>query len=290
MSPQNGKAACTSAEEHRLPRRSRSSAGWPRKNGSSCCSALRVMIQRPLTQRLAARGVRLARGFSLGYVLKESLASPKPLGAAAATARAPSAAAPVQRAAERARRPPRRADVGRRSHPPRRTRAPSTRCTSGSRTAAALGDAAVPDAASVRHIFNSADLWEDMWAEMGRGTEGGDLQRERRGAARQAVAALHRQAPPVQGLPQQRHVGVRQAHQRTVPVGTARGRAILLAAGAILRRSAQFSTPPCSLQAPRRSRGRSTLRSERYFNVDGCKEGGSILVHTSALPTIRVPL
>ena len=65
---------------------------------SSCCSALRVMIQRPLTQ-LSLLEAFVSHEDSLGYVLKESLASPKPLEVRPPP-RAPSAAP-----APRARRP-----------------------------------------------------------------------------------------------------------------------------------------------------------------------------------------
>ena len=62
---------------------------------------------------------------------------------------------------------------------------------------------------------------------------------------------------------------------------------------AILRRPAQFSdaarnslTPPCDAPGTEAEQEAEHASLQAYFNVDGCKEGGSILVHTSALPTI----
>ena len=67
----------------------------------------------------------------------------------------------------------------------------------------------------------------------------------------------------------------------------------LAAARAILRRPAQFSdaprnslTPPCDAPGTEAEQEAEHASLQAYFNVDGCKEGGSILEHTSALPTI----
>jgi len=95
MSPQNGKAA-TSAEAIVCPKDEILRRLQRETTCSSCCSALRVMIQRPLTQ-LSLLEAFVSHEDSLGYVLKESLASPKPLEVRRPP-RPPSAAAPARRA------------------------------------------------------------------------------------------------------------------------------------------------------------------------------------------------
>jgi hypothetical protein len=93
---------------------------------SSCCSALRVMIQRPLHQLLLLETF-VSHEDVQGYVLKENLASPKSLEDACAKF-------PLH-------------EWLKNCQPLKRDK----RC---------------PMHANSRHIFNSADLWEDMWAEM----------------------------------------------------------------------------------------------------------------------------
>ena len=93
---------------------------------SSCCSALRVMIQRPLHQLLLLETF-VSHEDAQGYVLKENLASPKSLEDACAKF-------PLH-------------EWLKNCQPLKRDK----RC---------------PMHANSRHIFNSADLWEDMWAEM----------------------------------------------------------------------------------------------------------------------------
>ena len=93
---------------------------------SSCCSALRVMIQRPLHQLLLLETF-VSHEDAQGYVLKENLASPKSLEEACAKF-------PLH-------------EWLKNCQPLKRDK----RC---------------PMHANSRHIFNSADLWEDMWAEM----------------------------------------------------------------------------------------------------------------------------
>ncbi|KAL1514748.1 hypothetical protein AB1Y20_003835 [Prymnesium parvum] len=93
---------------------------------SSCCSALRVMIQRPLPQLTLLQSF-VSHEDEFGYVLKDSLASTKALEDACAKF-------PLH-------------EWLKNCQPLRRDK----RC---------------PMHANSRHIFNSADLWEDMWAEM----------------------------------------------------------------------------------------------------------------------------
>ena len=93
---------------------------------SSCCSALRVMIQRPL-QQLTLLQSFVSHEDEFGYVLKDGLASPKALEDACAKF-------PLH-------------EWLKNCQPLKRDK----RC---------------PMHANSRHIFNSADLWEDMWAEM----------------------------------------------------------------------------------------------------------------------------
>ena len=93
---------------------------------SSCCSALRVMIQRP-THQLTLLQSFVSHEDENGYVLKENLATPKALGDACAKF-------PLH-------------EWLKNCQPLKRDK----RC---------------PMHANSRHIFNSADLWEDMWAEM----------------------------------------------------------------------------------------------------------------------------
>uniref|UniRef100_A0A7S2CP54 Uncharacterized protein n=1 Tax=Haptolina brevifila TaxID=156173 RepID=A0A7S2CP54_9EUKA len=93
---------------------------------SSCCSALRVMIQRPLHQLTLLQSF-VSHEDDSGYVLKENLATPKSLEEACAKF-------PLH-------------EWLKNCQPLKRDK----RC---------------PMHANSRHIFNSADLWEDMWAEM----------------------------------------------------------------------------------------------------------------------------
>ena len=94
---------------------------------SSCCSALRVMIQRPIHQLTLLQSF-VSHEDESGYVLKENLATPKSLEDACAKF-------PLH-------------EWLKNCQPLKRDK----RC---------------PMHANSRHIFNSADLWEDMWAEMG---------------------------------------------------------------------------------------------------------------------------
>jgi len=93
---------------------------------SSCCSALRVMIQRPIHQLTLLQSF-VSHEDESGYVLKENLATPKALEDACAKF-------PLH-------------EWLKNCQPLKRDK----RC---------------PMHANSRHIFNSADLWEDMWAEM----------------------------------------------------------------------------------------------------------------------------
>jgi len=93
---------------------------------SSCCSALRVMIQRPLHQLTLLQSF-VSHEDCDGYVLKDNLATPKALEDSCAKF-------PLH-------------DWLKNCQPLKRDK----RC---------------PMHANSRHIFNSADLWEDMWAEM----------------------------------------------------------------------------------------------------------------------------
>jgi len=93
---------------------------------SSCCSALRVMIQRPVRE-LALLESFVSHEDDTGYVLKEGLNSTKALEEACAKF-------PLQ-------------EWLKNCQPLKRDK----RC---------------PMHTNSRHIFNSADLWEDMWAEM----------------------------------------------------------------------------------------------------------------------------
>jgi len=93
---------------------------------SSCCSALRVMIQRPLPQLTLLHSF-VSHEDEFGYVLKDGLSSPKSLEDACAKY-------PLH-------------EWLKNCQPLKRDK----RC---------------PMHANSRHIFNSADLWEDMWAEM----------------------------------------------------------------------------------------------------------------------------
>ena len=93
---------------------------------SSCCSALRVMIQRPIHQLTLLQSFVSHEDVD-GYVLKENLATPKSLEDSCAKF-------PLH-------------EWLKNCQPLKRDK----RC---------------PMHANSRHIFNSADLWEDMWAEM----------------------------------------------------------------------------------------------------------------------------
>ena len=93
---------------------------------SSCCSALRVMIQRPLVELTLLESF-VSHEDVEGYVLKDGLASPKALEEACAKF-------PLH-------------EWLKNCQPLKRDK----RC---------------PMHTNSRHIFNSADLWEDMWAEM----------------------------------------------------------------------------------------------------------------------------
>ena len=258
MSPQNGKAA-TSAEAIVCPKDEILRRLQRETTCSSCCSALRVMIQRPLTQ-LSLLEAFVSHEDSLGYVLKESLASPS-RSRCGRRRRPPSAAAPSRRA----RRAPARAAPTPAAPAPAR-RAGRVHQVPAARVAqelpAAQARQAVPDARQLAaHLQLSRPVGGHVGGD-GRRPEGGDLQREHRGAARQIVAALHRQAPPVQGLPQQRDVGVRQADEEGL---RPRGHAAQLPrnSGGPHSTLRAISTPPATLQAPRRSRRRSTPRSRR---------------------------
>ena len=115
------KGACACPKEEILRRLQRETTC------SSCCSALRVMIQRPVRE-LPLLETFVSHEDDSGYVLKESLASPQALEEACA-----------------------KFPLGewlKNCQPLKRDK----RC---------------PMHTNSRHIFNSADLWEDMWAEMG---------------------------------------------------------------------------------------------------------------------------
>jgi len=92
----------------------------------SCCSALRVMIQRPLRELTLLESFVSHEDEASGYVLKRQLASPKALEDACAKF-------PLQ-------------EWRKNCQPMERERCPMH--------------------TNSQHIFNSADLWEDMWAEM----------------------------------------------------------------------------------------------------------------------------
>ena len=93
---------------------------------SACCSALRLMTERPLAE-LVLLDSFVDREDETGYVLNEDLASPAALEAACAKF-------PLQ-------------EWLKNCQPLKRDK----RC---------------PMHTNSRHIFNQADLWEDMWAEL----------------------------------------------------------------------------------------------------------------------------
>ena len=165
------------------------------------------MIQRPLTQ-LSLLEAFVSHEDSLGYVLKESLASPKPLEVRPPP-RPPSAAAP-----SRAPAAPRRAAPT----PAAPVPAAQDACTKYPlhewlKNCQPLKRDKRCRYANSRHIFNSADLWEDMWAEMGTAQKAEICNvntEELHDKLWQHCTDKHHP----QGLPQQRHVGVRQAHQK----------------------------------------------------------------------------
>lgn len=99
---------------------------------SSCCSAMRVMIQRSVKE-LSLLESFVSHENETGYVLKESLATPTALQDACNKF-------PLQ-------------DWLKNCQPLKRDK----RC---------------PMHTNSRHIFNSADLWEDMWAEMSSSQKG----------------------------------------------------------------------------------------------------------------------
>ena len=249
MSPQNGKAA-TSAEAIVCPKDEILRRLQRETTCSSCCSALRVMIQRPLTQ-LSLLEAFVSHEDSLGYVLKESLASPKPLEVPPPP-RPPSAAAPARRAR---RAPARHADAGRPPPPP----AAQDACTKYplhewlKNCQPLKRDKRCPMHANSRHIFNSADLWEDMWAEMGTAQKAEICNVN----TEELHDKLWQHCTDKHHLCKDCRNNVMWAYDKLtkkdfVPVGTPRNSPRNSpAAGAILRRSAQFSDA-----ALRRSRHR----------------------------------
>ena len=181
---------------------------------SSCCSALRVMIQRPLHQLLLLETF-VSHEDVQGYVLKENLASPKSLEDACAKF-------PLH-------------EWLKNCQPLKRDK----RC---------------PMHANSRHIFNSADLWEDMWAEMS------ETQKQEICAvnAEELHDKLWQHCTDKHHLCKDCRNNVMWAYDKLTkkegtPVGT------------------EAEQELASLQA--------------YFDVDESKEG-CICVHTTALPTI----
>jgi len=181
---------------------------------SSCCSALRVMIQRPL-QQLSLLDSFVSHEDIQGYVLKENLASPKALEDACAKF-------PLH-------------EWLKNCQPLKRDK----RC---------------PMHANSRHIFNSADLWEDMWAEMS------ETQKQEICAvnAEELHDKLWQHCTDKHHLCKDCRNNVMWAYDKLTkkegtPVGT------------------EAEQELASLQA--------------YFDVDESKEG-CICVHTTALPTI----
>jgi len=181
---------------------------------SSCCSALRVMIQRPLHQ-LSLLETFVSHEDTQGYVLKENLATPKSLEDACAKF-------PLH-------------EWLKNCQPLKRDK----RC---------------PMHANSRHIFNSADLWEDMWAEMS------ETQKQENCAvnAEELHDKLWQHCTDKHHLCKDCRNNVMWAYDKLTkkegtPVGT------------------EAEQELASLQA--------------YFDVDESKEG-CICVHTTALPTI----
>jgi len=181
---------------------------------SSCCSALRVMIQRPLPQ-LSLLETFVSHEDAAGYVLKANLASPKSLEDACAKF-------PLH-------------EWLKNCQPLKRDK----RC---------------PMHANSRHIFNSADLWEDMWAEMS------ETQKQEICAvnAEELHDKLWQHCTDKHHLCKDCRNNVMWAYDKLAkkegtPVGT------------------EAEQELASLQA--------------YFDVDESKEG-CICVHTTALPTI----
>jgi hypothetical protein len=208
MAPRGEKEAITCPKEEILRRLQRETTC------SSCCSALRVMIQRPLHQ-LSLLETFVSHEDVQGYVLKENLASPKSLEDACAKF-------PLH-------------EWLKNCQPLKRDK----RC---------------PMHANSRHIFNSADLWEDMWAEMS------ETQKQEICAvnAEELHDKLWQHCTDKHHLCKDCRNNVMWAYDKLTkkegtPVGT------------------EAEQELASLQA--------------YFDVDESKEG-CICVHTTALPTI----
>jgi hypothetical protein len=183
---------------------------------SSCCSALRVMIQRPIHQLTLLQSF-VSHEDEAGYVLKESLASPKSLEDACAKF-------PLH-------------EWLKNCQPLKRDK----RC---------------PMHANSRHIFNSADLWEDMWAEMST-------------AQKQSICS----------------VNAEELHDKLWQHCTDKHHLCKDCRNNVMwafEKLTKKDMPSVGTEAEQEAE-RASLQA--YFNVDDSKDG-HICVHASALPTI----
>jgi hypothetical protein len=183
---------------------------------SSCCSALRVMIQRPLHQLTLLQSF-VSHEDESGYVLKESLATPKSLEESCAKF-------PL-------------ADWLKNCQPMKRDK----RC---------------PMHASSRHIFNSADLWEDMWAEMST-------------QQKQSICSVHAE----------------ELHDKLWQHCTDKHHLCKDCRNNVMWAFEKLTKKDLPLVGTEAEQEAERASLQAYFNVDDCKEG-FICVHASALPTI----
>jgi hypothetical protein len=211
---------------------------------SSCCSALRVMIQRPLGELTLLETFCTMEDES-GYVLKDALASPKEIGDAC-------------------------------------TKFPL--CEWLKNCQPLKRDKRCPMHTNSRHIFNSADLWEDMWAEMSTPqktcictvnaeelhdklwqhcTDKHHLCKDCRNNVMWAFDKLTKRCAPA---------------LRARATASAGRRAALTAPASPVRREQPLVGTEAEQEAELAS-------LQAYFDVDHSKEG-HICVHASALPTI----
>lgn len=249
MAPRGEKEAIICPKEEILRRLQRETTC------SSCCSALRVMIQRPLHQ-LSLLETFVSHEDVQGYVLKENLASPKSLEDACAKF-------PLH-------------EWLKNCQPLKRDK----RC---------------PMHANSRHIFNSADLWEDMWAEMS------ETQKQEICAvnAEELHDKLWQHCTDKHHLCKDCRNNVMWAYDKLtkkcarppltpcsapLPPSGAAWALPLSARGTALTRPPH--PRPCREGTPVGTEAEQELASlQAYFDVDESKEG-CICVHTTALPTI----
>mmetsp|Transcript_136 Transcript_136/g.453 ORF Transcript_136/g.453 Transcript_136/m.453 type:complete len:365 (+) Transcript_136:61-1155(+) len=183
---------------------------------SACCSALRLMTERPLAE-LVPLDSFVDREDETGYVLNEDLASPAALEAACAKF-------PLQ-------------EWLKNCQPLKRDK----RC---------------PMHTNSRHIFNQADLWEDMWAELS--------------AAQKATICA---------------VGAGELHDKLWQHCTDKHHLCKDCRSNVMwayDRLTKKELPPVGTEAEQEAE-LSSLQA--YFDIERSTEG-TICVHSSALPTI----